>query len=111
MTREGAYAFALDRIAAEMAAHKKRCSEISRRHGLEPLKTRIESLRLRLDELRETIKRTPAKTIFGVGVRMTTLRMGGWEEDYRETLNSTLTTVSQLSGTDFLLPTIRTSGN
>lgn len=61
-------------------------------------------LRGRLDELIQAIKRVPATTIFGVGVRMVADGYGGWDDHHRETFHSTLATVVKLSGSEFRLP-------
>jgi hypothetical protein len=107
LTFEKAEEFAKERLASEMEAHRKRVSEIRARHGLDHAEARVETLRSRIDELKETIKRIPATTVFGVGVRMAAQRLGGYGEDYWEAFNSTLATVSSLTGTEFLLPQLR----
>jgi hypothetical protein len=74
LTFEEAEKFAKERLASEMEAHRKRVSEIRARLGLDHAEVRIETLRARIDELREAIKRIPATTLFGVGVRLTAKR-------------------------------------
>jgi hypothetical protein len=100
-----ATAFAKQRLSAEMEVHRQRCDEIRARHGVDVCEAKCQALRDRLGELRKAIKQIPAKTIFGVGVRLVAGMQ--WDDDHHETFFSTLEAVGKLSGTQFRLPALK----
>jgi hypothetical protein len=100
-----AIAFAKQRLSAELEIHRQRCAEIRARHGVDLCEAECQALRDRLGELRKAIKQIPAKSIFGVGVRLVAGMQ--WDDDYHDTFFATLETVGNLSGTQFRLPALK----
>lgn len=101
-----AIAFAKQRLDGELEVHCRKCREIRAWHGVDEIEAETASLRERLKELRLAIRRIPAKTLFGVGVRLVA-NSHGWEDDHHAVHNCTMATVGKLAGTEFKLPTLR----